>query len=285
MKKTATLFLILLLACSAFCQSWQPAGNKIKTPWAEKIDPNNVLPEYPRPIVERSQWQNLNGLWDYAILNKGAIEPQQFDGKILVPFCVESSLSGVQKTLTEKQELWYHRTFTVPSNWSGKHILLNFGAVDWKADIYINDILIGTHTGGYTGFSFDITPYLNPKGSQKLVVRVWDPTNKSYQPVGKQTLTPNSIWYTAVSGIWQTVWIEPVGENHITTIATAPDIKNGSLDLTARTAKAMEGCLVEATLLDGDQVVSRPRASPTAPSAWLSRTPNYGLLRILTSTT
>lgn len=259
MKHISPLFLLLFTIIFAYGQEWQPAGNKIKTTWAETINPQQVLPEYPRPILERSQWQNLNGLWDYAILDKGKLEPAQYDGKILVPFCVESSLSGVQKTLTEKQELWYHRTFTVPSNWNGKHIMLNFGAIDWKADIYVNDILIGTHTGGYTAFSFDITPYLNAKGAQKLVVRVWDPSNKGYQPIGKQTLSPGSIWYTAVSGIWQTVWLEPVGENHITNITSAADIKNGSLELTVRSAKEQEGCLVEATLLDGNKVISKAK--------------------------
>ncbi|MBQ0016870.1 MAG: beta-galactosidase, partial [Bacteroidales bacterium] len=250
MKKTITSFLLLFVAVAAMGQ-WAPAGDKIKTPWAEKVNPENVLPEYPRPILERSQWVNLNGLWDYAILDKGKVEPVQYDGKILVPFCVESSLSGVQKTVSEKQELWYHREFTVPSNWKDKHVMLNFGAVDWQADVYVNDILIGSHKGGYTGFSFDITPYLNKKGSQKLVVRVWDPTDAGYQPIGKQTQNPRSIWYTAVTGIWQTVWIEPVGENHITNVRTVADIDNASLEVTVGAACQRNHDIVEAVLLDG----------------------------------
>ena len=135
-------------------QPWQYAGNKIKTPWAEQIDPANPLPEYPRPQMEREQWLNLNGLWDYAILEKGGNMPVEFDGKILVPYPVESSLSGVQKRVGEKQELWYHRTFTVPSGWKNKNVILNFGAVDWEADLWVNDIKVGTHKGGYTSFSF-----------------------------------------------------------------------------------------------------------------------------------
>lgn len=260
MKRTLlSLFFLALVAMTTAQTSWKPAGDKIKTVWAEQVDPNQVLPEYPRPILERTQWQNLNGLWDYAILDKGKMEPQHFDGQILVPFCVESSLSGVQKSVTEKQELWYHRTFDVPASWKGKHVVLNFGAVDWQADVYVNDIHIGTHKGGYAGFSFDITPYLNPKGHQKLVVRVWDPTDKGYQPIGKQTLKPNSIWYTAVTGIWQTVWLEPVDVNYITNVKTAADIQNGTLELTLRSAVNQPGDLVEAVLLDGSKEVSRAK--------------------------
>lgn len=260
MKRTLlSLFFLALVAMTTAQTSWKPAGDKIKTVWAEQVNPNQVLPEYPRPILERTQWQNLNGLWDYAILDKGKMEPQHFDGQILVPFCVESSLSGVQKSVTEKQELWYHRTFDVPASWKGKHVVLNFGAVDWQADVYVNDIHIGTHKGGYAGFSFDITPYLNPKGHQKLVVRVWDPTDKGYQPIGKQTLKPNSIWYTAVTGIWQTVWLEPVDVNYITNVKTAADIQNGTLELTLRSAVNQPGDLVEAVLLDGSKEVSRAK--------------------------
>lgn len=260
MKRTLlSLFFLALVAMTTAQISWKPAGDKIKTVWAEQVNHNQVLPEYPRPILERTQWQNLNGLWDYAILDKGKMEPQHFDGQILVPFCAESSLSGVQKSVSEKQELWYHRTFDVPASWKGKHIILNFGAVDWQADVYVNDIHIGTHKGGYAGFSFDITPYLNPKGHQKLVVRVWDPTDKGYQPIGKQTLKPNSIWYTAVTGIWQTVWLEPVDVNYITNVKTAADIQNGTLELTLRSAVNQPGDLVEAVLLDGSKEVSRAK--------------------------
>lgn len=260
MKRTLlSLFFLALVAMTTAQTSWKPAGDKIKTVWAEQVNPNQVLPEYPRPILERTQWQNLNGLWDYAILDKGKMEPQHFDGQILVPFCAESSLSGVQKSVSEKQELWYHRTFDVPASWKGKHVVLNFGAVDWQADVYVNDIHIGTHKGGYAGFSFDITPYLNSKGHQKLVVRVWDPTDKGYQPIGKQTLKPNSIWYTAVTGIWQTVWLEPVDVNYITNVKTAADIQNGTLELTLRSAVNQPGDLVEAVLLDGSKEVSRAK--------------------------
>ena len=234
----------------------------LKTPWADKVDRQCPHPEYPRPILQRSQWLCLNGQWDYAILDKGCVEPTEWDGKITVPFCVESQLSGVQKPLTEKQELWYHRQFEVPAGWKGRRVMLNFDAVDWQADVYVNDIHVGSHRGGYTAFSIDITPYLNAKGSQKLVVRVYDPTNKGYQPIGKQTLSPRSIWYTAVSGIWQTVWLEPVAPNHIIHIATAADIRHSSVELTLRSSAGNDGSIVEAVLTDGDKTVTTAKGMP-----------------------
>ena len=159
MKKTLFVCCALALALGAQAQ-WKPVGDKIKTPWSEQVNPANVLPEYPRPQLERGDWQNLNGEWEYAIKPVGDVEPATFDGKILVPFAVESSLSGVQKEVGENSELWYKRTFSVPSAWKNKDIMLNFGAVDWKADVFVNDILIGSHKGGFTPFSFNITPYL-----------------------------------------------------------------------------------------------------------------------------
>lgn len=253
-----TLFLPLLFFLSF---AFVTPAQTLQTPWAAKVDKNCPHPEYPRPILQRTQWQCLNGQWDYAIIEKGCVEPTQWDGKITVPFCVESQLSGVQKKLTEKQELWYHRDFTLPTNWKGKNIMLNFGAVDWQADVFVNDIHIGTHKGGYTAFSYDITPYLNAKGKQKLVVRVYDPTNKGYQPIGKQTLNPQGIWYTAVSGIWQSVWLEPVSPNHITHLNAVADIQHGSLELTLRSV-ANDGSIAEAVLMDGNKEVSRAKGMP-----------------------
>ena len=236
---------------------WKPVGDKIKTKWAEQINPKNVLPEYPRPQLERTDWVNLNGEWEYAIKPKGQAEPASFDGNILVPFAVESSLSGVQKEVGENNELWYKRTFSVPANWKSKDIVLNFGAVDWKADVFVNDILIGSHQGGFTPFSFNITPYLTGKSNQKLVVRVWDPSDKGYQPRGKQTSNPEGIWYTPVTGIWQTVWLEPVATNHITSVKSIPDIDNGTMNVTVGTsAPCCNTSVVEVKLLDKGQVVA-----------------------------
>lgn len=257
MKKKLLLLVLVLASVTAFAQ-WKPAGDKIKTKWAETLDPNNVLPEYPRPIMERSSWENLNGLWEYAILPVGKAEPKAFDGEILVPFAVESSLSGVQKSLGKENELWYKRTFTVPSNWKGKDVLLHFGAVDWKAEIFVNDVKVGMHTGGYTPFSFNITPYLT-SGKQKLVVKVWDPTNDGYQARGKQINNPHGIWYTPVSGIWQTVWLEPVNQKHIVNVKTVPDIDKNVLNVKVCAENVASNDIAEIVLKDGANIISRTK--------------------------
>lgn len=256
MKKLFLSAVAVILSYPLLAQ-WAPAGDRIKTEWAEKVDPSNVLPEYPRPIMQRTEWQNLNGLWNYAIRPTGEPEPQTFDGEILVPFAVESSLSGVQKRVGDNNELWYNRNFTVPSKWKDKKILLHFGAVDWKADVWVNDIKVGQHTGGYTPFSFDITPAL-VKGENKLVVKVWDSTDRSYQPRGKQVNNPEGIYYTPVTGIWQTVWLEPVAPEYIENIKSTPNIDNGTLtvDVSTQTRDAW----IEIRVLDGDEVVSTAKA-------------------------
>lgn len=256
MKKTFLVCCALALTLGAQAQ-WKPVGDKIKTKWAEQVNPKNVLPEYPRPQLERTDWVNLNGEWEYAIKPRGGAEPAAFDGNILVPFAVESSLSGVQKEVGDNNELWYKRTFTVPANWKNKDIVLNFGAVDWKTDVFVNDILIGSHQGGFTPFSFNITPYLTGKNNQKLVVRVWDPSDKGYQPRGKQTSNPEGIWYTPVTGIWQTVWLEPVATNHITSVKSIPNIDNGTVNVTVGTsAPCCNTSIVEVKLMDKGQVVA-----------------------------
>jgi beta-galactosidase/beta-glucuronidase len=259
MKKNFLLIGLLALTCNVSAQ-WKPTGDKIKTVWADKVDPQNVLPEYPRPAMERSQWNNLNGLWDYAILPVGAAEPDKFDGKILVPFAVESSLSGVEKRLGKENELWYKRTFTVPTAWKSKSVLLHFGAVDWRAEVFVNNVKVGAHKGGYTPFSFDITPYLT-QGEQKLVVKVWDPTNDGYQPRGKQVNKPEGIWYTPVSGIWQTVWIEPVAKKYIASVVPTPDIDAQRLSVIVSVANASYGDIVEVTVKDMGQAIATVKAA------------------------
>lgn len=256
MIRLRILLLLTIITLTANAQSWAPAGEKIKTSWAEKVDPANPLPEYPRPMLERPQWMNLNGLWNYAILPRGSAIPGAFDAKILVPFAIESCLSGVQKTVGEDNELWYSRTFTVPPAWKGSHIMLNFGAVDWKADIWINGIQIGSHRGGYTPFSFDITPWLTAGKPQELVVRVWDPTDRSYQPRGKQVSRPGGIWYTAVTGIWQTVWIEPVSESHILSLKTVTDIDRNTVTVTPLVSSGDAAGLIEVSVLENGKVIA-----------------------------
>lgn len=250
-----SLFLVTLFLLDSSAQ-WKPAGNRIKTKWAEQINSSEVLSEYPRPIMQRNDWKNLNGLWDYAIVDKGNQTPVDFDGQILVPFAVESSLSGVGKRLSENQELIYQRSFTVPSLWKGKKILLHFGAADWKTDVWVNDVKVGSHTGGFTPFSFDITPALSAKGANQLVVKVWDPTDKGPQPRGKQVTRPEGIWYTPVTGIWQTVWLEPVGGKHIENLRITPDIDRNLLTVKAELNEAGANDLVEVSVYDGDRQVA-----------------------------
>ena len=250
-----SLFTVLAIA-----QDWKPAGDKIKTQWAEKIDPSNPLPEYPRPQMVREQWQNLNGSWDYAILPKGSSEPAAFDGKILVPFAIESSLSGVQKMVGDKSELWYHRTFSISSAWKNKSLVLHFGAVDWKADIWINDIKVGAHQGGYTPFSLDITPFILKDKAQKLVVKVWDPTDQGFQPRGKQVSLPKGIWYTPVTGIWQTVWLEPVEASHVSSLKTVPNIDGGNIAVLASTSGTSANDLIEVKVMDNGKVIGTGKA-------------------------
>lgn len=253
MRNILTLILALGL-CGASAQ-WKPAGDKIKTKWASEVNPDNVLPEYPRPIMSRTDWKNLNGLWDFAIVKRNAGEPQAYSEQILVPFAVESSLSGVQKMVGAENVVWYNRTFEVPSAWKDKNILLHFGAVDWRAEVFVNDIKIGMHEGGYTPFSFDITPYLKD-GVQKLTVKVWDPTDDGPQPRGKQVNKPGGIWYTPVTGIWQTVWLEPVNATSILDIRTNPNIDDNTLSVKVATRGSSYGDLIEIKVLDGANVIN-----------------------------
>ena len=257
MRKTIpAIIAICAFACAGFSQ-WKPAGDKIKTEWADKVDPQNVLPEYPRPIMERQQWLNLNGLWDYAITKKDAPLPKTFDGKILVPFAIESSLSGVGKTIKADQSLWYERKFQIPEDWKGKNVLLNFGAVDWKAEVFVNGNKIGEHTGGYTPFSFNITKNLQD-GENSLAVRVWDSTGNGL-PRGKQIENPRGIFYTSVSGIWQTVWLEPVSASHISGLKITPDLDSSSFDI--RVDSDDKSATATIKVLDNGKVVAQTTAA------------------------
>lgn len=286
MKKLLTLLFILLIGSDIANAKWEIAGDRIKTQWAEQVSPENVWAEYPRPQLVRQQWQNLNGLWEYAITDINASQPTSFDGEILVPFAIESALSGVQKRVSEKQVLWYHRRFSIPTKWKGSRIMLNFGAVDWSADVYVNNTLAASHTGGYAPFSVDITPLL-VKGEQDIVVKVWDPTTKGSQPVGKQNLKPNGIWYTPVTGIWQTVWLEPVAEcNHIEAIEPIYNIKRHELTLRVDCLHN-DGC-VDVALMEGDKVVASSSAicgtnaklTVNNPKLWSCETPTLYDLKV-----
>ena len=249
------MMLSLFCANVATAQSWQPVGDRIRTPWAEQVDPAKPLPEYPRPLMQRSEWLNLNGLWDYAVVPAGTPTFQK-QGRILVPFCIESSLSGVGCTVGKDNVLWYRRTFTVPKAWKGQRVLLHFGAVDWQADIWVNDIKAGSHTGGYTPFTLDITEALKA-GENTLSVKVWDGTDTGFQPRGKQVSKPGGIWYTSVTGIWQTVWLEPVPQQYIAGLRITPDLTAGCFRVLA---EGPSGGIVQASLLSGGKAVATARA-------------------------
>lgn len=201
---------------------WQPVAGKMMTRWGKEIKPDNAWQEYPRPQFERKAWQNLNGLWDYAITSKDAAKPAAWSGKILVPFAVESTLSGVGKMLAPDQSLWYQRAIDLKLK-AGMRAFLNFEAVDYQTTVWVNGQQVGEHIGGNTPFSFDITDALK-NGTNELVVRVWDATGGA-QLRGKQTLDPSGIWYTRVSGIWQTVWLEEVPVRHLADVKISTAIK------------------------------------------------------------
>jgi hypothetical protein len=234
------LFALVLAAGPALAADWKPAPVPLMTKWGKQISADKQpWPEYPRPQLVRKDWLNLNGLWDYAITVKDAPKPEKWDGQILVPFCVESALSGVGKHPTEAQNLWYRRDIDA-SAWKGKRVLLHFDAVDWETTAFVNGKEVGVHRGGFDPFTFDITDALKD-GKGELVLKVWDPTEKGSQPLGKQLSNPHGIWYTPVTGIWQTVWMEPVGEAAINRVECVPDIDKGEVLLRFDTRGVKEG--------------------------------------------
>lgn len=253
--RTLTAALLLIPSVALHAADWKPVPGHIMTEWAAKVDPNNVLPEYPRPQLVREHWVNLNGLWDYAVTKNADAQPAKFEGKILVPFCIESALSGVKRKFTDKDRLWYAREFTAPALARGERLMLNFGAVDYEATVFLNGKRIGTHKGGYDAFFFDITDYLK-SGPNSLVVSVLDGTNNG--PVGKQKVSafdkPDGIFYTATSGIWQTVWLEKVPENHVASLKITPDIDHGILTVVVN---AREGAAMVTVLDSGKEVASQ----------------------------
>ncbi len=260
MKKTILFCLVMTVTLPLFSQ-WEAAGDRIMTSWGEELDPENVWDAYPRPVMERIEWKNLNGLWDYSISPVNQPVPGTHSGKILVPFPVESSLSGVKKEVGAENVVWYERTFNIPPEWDGRDILLHFGAVDWEADIWINGIKVGSHRGGYDPFYFNISPFIKSGESQNLLVRVWDPGDEGYQPRGKQVSEPGSIWYTSVTGIWQTVWLEPVSKTYIERLKPAPDIDRELLNLKVLTSDPARGDYYEVRVFEGARMIASQKAS------------------------
>jgi hypothetical protein len=263
-KLTAAVTLSVFYLClpSVQADQWRMAAGPLATRWAKDVSPDNALPEYPRPQMVRKAWKNLNGLWDYAISGKDASGYPGPEGKILVPYPLESALSGVMKPLKPDQLLWCRRTFEVPKDWTGERVLLHFGAVDWQATVWVNGKEVAAHRGGYDAFTVDITDALKPSGPQELLVRVFDPTDTGGYPLGKQILHPGGICYTATSGIWQTVWLEPVPQNSIENLKTTPDVDAGLLRLAVQCRDTGENNEIEAEALAKGQPVAKATGKP-----------------------
>ncbi|WP_207534153.1 glycoside hydrolase family 2 protein [Desertivirga arenae] len=246
---TLSCILGLVLSITVQGQNWKAIDGRIKTQWGEALNAKKPLPEYPRPqFVRQGNWLNLNGLWDYGItpVRQGSFRKE---GKILVPFAVESALSGVGRNVGKDNVLWYNTSFSLPAGMRGKKVLLHFGGSDWRTTVSLNGKMVGEHEGGNDPFSFDISKYLKGSGSQTLTVKVWDPTDEGPQPRGKQVRKPGSIWYTPVTGIWQTVWLEAVNPSYVEKIRITPDIDAGSV--TIQPSVSQKGSLVRVSAWDG----------------------------------
>jgi len=241
-----------IYGASAVAQTVPP---QLVTRWAADVDTALPLPEYPRPQFVRPEWQNLNGWWQYAVRDRGAPRPDVWDGRILVPFAIESQLSRVHRPVMEGERLWYRRTFEARVR-PDTRLLLHFGAVDWEAAVFVNGRRVGEHRGGYDPFTLDITDALRPGGTQELVVSVWDPTDAGEQPRGKQVRAPHSIWYTAVTGIWQTVWLERVAVAHITGLDIETDVDSSRVVLRVCSEGTSDGARVRAVASAGGSSVA-----------------------------
>ena len=260
MKMTRWLIVAALLTTfTAFAvdDAFHAAIGPLKTRWAKDVSPRKVWAEYPRPQMIRKDWLNLNGVWDYTIAETNVARPLSYQGRILVPFPVESALSGVMRKLDEKSHLVYRRSFKIPKGWKDRHVLLHFGAVDWQTKVFINGAEAGVHRGGYDPFTFDITTALKSEGSQEIVVDVVDPTDKGGQPRGKQVRDPKGIFYTPTSGIWQTVWLEPVPETSLDDLLITPDLDHNALRVSAQAWFGHGDEVVEAVAFANGREVGR----------------------------
>ncbi len=243
------LFLLFWYGSLHAQTAWRSVPCPLPTPWSDSVSVDHPWPEYPRPQMVRQEWMNLNGLWDYRISKRYEDIPEVWKGLIRVPFPVESCLSGVKKHVSAKEVIWYHRKFILPDKWKGKRILLHIEASDWQTKVWVNGRFVGIHQGGYDPFTFDITDLLSGERKQDLLLSVWDPTDKGTQPRGKQVSSPRGIWYTPTSGIWQTVWLEPVSSSWIKSYKVHTDIDRKSLDIDLSLAHPGADDRVEVTVL------------------------------------
>ena len=253
---TLTIFSVLSVVgfSPAAGQQWAPKDPRLPTQWTAEVSPSNVLQEYPRPAMVRDHWENLNGLWDFKITGKGS-GGGEYDAKILVPFPVESALSGIKQTVGAANRVWYRRSFRVNNPYEHGRVLLHFEASDWETSVFVNSYFAGTHQGGYDPFTFDITDYLTSGEEQEIVVTVWDPTDLGKQPVGKQTHDPRSIWYTANTGIWQTIWIEYVPQTYIKDVKITPELDQERVRIEAAVKHAADEHRVKVTALDNGEAI------------------------------
>ncbi len=259
---TATVLLAAAPAAGgAAGPGWEMGVPVLSTPWTQDVSPTNALPEYPRPQLVRRQWQNLNGVWQFGRAEAGEAPPvgRALSERILVPYPVESALSGIQR---REDRMWYRRTFSVPPQWRvlrGQRLMLHFGAVDYDAKVWVNGRLVATHRGGYDSFSADVTEALRGSGPQELLVWAEDLADGTWQPIGKQRkVGDKNIFYQGSSGIWQTVWMEPVsGAGAVSSLKLTPDVAGESLKVTVNVAGARPGLTARVVGLAGGRQVGR----------------------------
>jgi hypothetical protein len=284
--RIAAALALFTFTTSAFAADYKPAAAPLMTKWGKKVTPENAWREYPRPQLVRKDWQNLNGLWDYAITAKDDPKPEKWAGQILVPYPVESALSGVGRSVTHDQTLWYRRNFTIDDKWKKKRILLHFGAVDWEATVTVNGKSFPTHRGMSDPFSFDITDALKD-GENEVVVKVWDPADAGSQPRGKQQMKPEGIWYTPVTGIWQTVWLEPVEKDiHITGLRFETNHEKNQVSIQVEVFPPGANVHTQVEFFDGERVVAESKGNGTGhvvtienPKRWSPDSPHLYQVR------